>query len=131
MKKFMKEFKEFISKGNVMDLAVGVIIGGAFKAIIDSLVKDILMPLIGGITGGVDLAALTLSIRGIKMSYGLFLNAIINFLIIAFVIFVIIKLLAKMKRKKEEVEEVAIAEEILLLRDIRDSLKNDGQKSGI
>ena len=109
-----------------MDLAVGVIIGGAFKAIIDSLVKDILMPLIGGITGGIDISDLTFNIRGIEVAYGLFVNAIINFLIIAFVIFVMIKLLAKMKRKKEEVADVvaeAVAEEVLLLREIRDTLK--------
>ncbi len=126
MKKFVSEFKEFISRGNVMDLAVGVIIGGAFKAIIDSLVKDILMPLIGGITGGVDISDLTFTIRGIAVAYGLFVNAIINFLIIAFVIFVMIKILAKMKRKKEVVEEVvaeAVAEEVLLLREIRDTLQ--------
>jgi large conductance mechanosensitive channel len=127
MKKFVGEFKEFISRGNVMDLAVGVIIGGAFKAIIDSLVKDILMPLIGGITGGIDISDLTFTIRGIAVAYGLFVNAIINFLIIAFVIFVMIKLLAKMKRKKEVVAEIvaeAVAEEVLLLREIRDALKN-------
>lgn len=127
MKKFVSEFKEFISRGNVMDLAVGVIIGGAFKAIIDSLVKDILMPLIGGATGGVNISELTFNIRGIKVAYGLFVNAIINFLIIAFVIFVMIKLLAKMKRKKDVVEEVvveAVAEEVLLLREIRDTLRN-------
>lgn len=126
MKKFVGEFKEFISRGNVMDLAVGVIIGGAFKAIIDSLVKDILMPLIGGITGGIDISDLTFTIRGTAVAYGLFVNAIINFLIIAFVIFVMIKLLAKMKRKKEVVEEVvaeAVAEEVLLLREIRDTLQ--------
>ena len=123
MKKFINEFKDFISKGNVMDLAVGVIIGGAFKAIIDSLVKDILMPIIGGITGGVDLADRTFTIRGAEVGYGLFINAIINFLIIAFVIFVMIKMLAKMQRKKEVVEEVVIAEEVLLLREIRDTLQ--------
>ena len=127
MKKFVNEFKEFISKGNVMDLAVGVIIGGAFKTIIDSLVKDILMPIIGGITGGVDLSSLTFTIRGSEVSYGLFLNATINFLIIALVIFVMIKLIAKMQRKRT-VEEIAVieaevAEEVILLREIRDALK--------
>lgn len=127
MKKFVFEFKEFISRGNVMDLAVGVIIGGAFKAIIDSLVKDILMPVIGGITGGVDISDLIFTVRGIEVAYGLFVNAVINFLIIAFVIFIMIKLLAKMKRKKDVVDEVvveAVAEEVLLLREIRDTLKN-------
>lgn len=127
MKKFVFEFKEFISRGNVMDLAVGVIIGGAFKAIIDSLVKDILMPVIGGITGGVDISDLIFTVRGIEVAYGLFVNAVINFLIIAFVIFIMIKLLAKMKRKKDVVDEFvveAVAEEVLLLREIRDTLKN-------
>ncbi len=130
MKKFVNEFKEFISKGNVMDLAVAVIIGGAFKTIIDSLVNDIIMPVIGGVTGGVDMSELTFNVRGSEVSYGMFLNATINFLIIASIIFVIIKLLSKLKRKKTvtEVAEVkaVVAEEVILLREIRDTLKNSG-----
>ena len=129
MKGFLKDFKSFIARGNVMDLAVGVIIGGAFKAIVDSLVKDILMPVIGGVTGGIDLSSLAVTIGEASISYGLFLNAIINFLIIALVIFLMVKGLAKARdlaeRKNGAEEEAAAAEaeEILLLREIRDSLK--------
>lgn len=129
MKGFIVEFKEFIAKGNVMDLAVGVIIGGAFKTIVDSLVKDMLMPVIGALTGGVDLAALSVQIRDAKISYGLFINAVINFLMIALVIFVMVKLLNKAKKlgeRNKEPEEVLLVEdpvEIQLLREIRDSLK--------
>ena len=90
-----KEFKEFISKGNVMDLAVGVIIGGAFKAIVDSLVNDIIMPIITMITGKVDLSALSIKIGSATLSYGKFISAIINFLIIAIVIFLMIKSINK------------------------------------
>ena len=112
-----------------MDLAVGVIIGGAFKAIVDSLVKDILMPVIGGLTGGIDLSSLAVTIGEASISYGLFLNAIINFLIISLVIFLMVKGLAKARDlaegKKGAEEEVAAGptEDILLLREIRDSLK--------
>ena len=129
MKGFLKDFKSFIARGNVMDLAVGVIIGGAFKAIVDSLVKDILMPVIGGVTGGIDLSSLAVTIGEASISYGLFLNAIINFLIIALVIFLMVRGLAKARdlaeRKNGAEEEAAAAEaeEILLLREIRDSLK--------
>ncbi len=129
MKGFLKDFKGFIARGNVMDLAVGVIIGGAFKAIVDSLVKDILMPVIGGLTGGIDLSSLAVTIGEASISYGLFLNAIINFLIIALVIFLMVKGLAKARdlaEGKKGAEEEAAAgptEDILLLREIRDSLK--------
>lgn len=123
MKAFIKEFKEFISRGNVIDLAVGVIIGGAFKAIVDSLVNNILMPVIGGLTGGIDLSELSFTIRNTSIAYGLFLNAIINFLIISLAIFVAIKVVSKARRQKEEKEEEVISEEIQLLREIRDSLK--------
>ncbi len=90
-----KEFKEFISKGNVMDLAVGVIIGGAFKAIVDSLVNDMIMPIITMITGKVDLSGLSVKIGTATLSYGKFISAIINFLIIAIVIFLMIKSINK------------------------------------
>lgn len=123
MKAFIKEFKEFISRGNVIDLAVGVIIGGAFKAIVDSLVNNILMPVIGGLTGGIDLSQLSFTIRSTSIAYGMFLNAIINFLIISLAIFVAIKVVSKARRQKEEKEEEVISEEIQLLREIRDSLK--------
>lgn len=122
MKKFIGEFKEFISQGNAMDLAIGVIIGAAFKSIVDSLVNDILLPVIGIATGRVDFSTLVLKIGSVNINYGLFINAIINLLIIAFIIFLIIKSLAKLKRKNKEEIQPAISEEVLLLRDIRDSL---------
>ncbi len=126
MKKLFNEFKDFINQGNAMDLAIGVIIGAAFKGIVDSLVNHIIMPIIGVLTGGVDLSSMVLKIGEATISYGLFLNAIINFLTITLVIFLIVKSLSKLKRKKaEEAEEPAIAEEVLLLRDIRDSLKKE------
>ena len=90
-----KEFKEFISRGDVMDLAVGVIIGGAFKSIVDSLVNDIIMPIITMITGKVDLSGLSLQIGSAKLSYGNFISAIINFLIISIVIFLLVKSINK------------------------------------
>ena len=90
-----KEFKEFIAKGNVMDLAVGVIIGGAFKAIVDSLVNDIIMPIITMITGKVDLSGLSVKIGSATLYYGKFISAIINFLIIAIVIFLMVKSINK------------------------------------
>lgn len=131
--KFMKEFKEFISKGNVMDLAVGVIIGGAFGKIITSLVNDVLMPLIGIILGGnrIDNLSILLKNTGnpetdVVLRYGAFLQNILDFLIIAFAIFILIKAINKMKRQKtvEETEvEPVISEEVLLLREIRDHLK--------
>ncbi len=93
----LKEFKDFVMRGNVLDLAVAVIIGGAFKAIIGSLVKDILMPLIGLVMGGIDFAALSFSVGSAVMTYGMFIQAIVDFIIVAFVIFLIIK-----SAKKEE-----------------------------
>lgn len=119
------EFKEFISKGNVIDLAVGVIIGGAFTAIVTSLVNDILMPIIGLILGGMDFSTLSFGIGGAQVMYGAFIQAVINFLIIAFVIFMIVKGINSMKRKEEEApaEPEAPAADIQLLTEIRDLLK--------
>ena len=88
---FISEFKEFIMRGNVLDLAVGVIIGGAFQAIVSSLVDDIIMPAVGIILGKVDFSALSVQIGDATISYGKFITAIINFLIMAFVIFLIVK----------------------------------------
>ncbi|NMA93745.1 MAG: large-conductance mechanosensitive channel protein MscL [Clostridiales bacterium] len=127
-KGFMNEFKEFISRGNVMDMAVGVIIGGAFTAIVTSLVNDILMPIIGGLLSGVDFTQLVATMGSATITYGNFIQAIINFLLIAWVVFMLVRTLNKMKRKEEEAPAPAPApaepsEEILLLREIRDSLK--------
>ncbi len=103
------EFKEFISKGNVMDMAVGIIIGGAFTAIVTSLVNDILMPVINLITGGADFAGMNIVLAGsgedaIVLSLGSFIGAIINFLLIAIVVFLLVKAMNKFRRNKEEEE---------------------------
>jgi large conductance mechanosensitive channel len=95
----IKEFKEFIMKGNVMDLAVAVIIGGAFGKIISSLVNDILMPLIGLILGGIDFSSLAFTVGDAKVTYGNFINSVIDFLIISLVIFLMIKALSRLKKK--------------------------------
>jgi large conductance mechanosensitive channel len=95
----IKDFKEFIMKGNVMDLAVAVIIGGAFGKIVSSLVSDIIMPLIGLILGGIDFSGLAFTVGSAKVTYGNFINAIIDFLIIALVIFLLIKSIESLKKK--------------------------------
>ena len=133
MKGFIKEFKEFISQGNVMTMAVGIIIGGAFTTIITSVVDDIIGPIIGLLCGGLDFSALSVGIGDARIMFGNFIQAVINFLITAIVLFVIIKSFNAMKekaeklaKKKEEEGETVDeepAEEILLLREIRDSLK--------
>ena len=97
----LKEFKTFIMRGNVMDLAVGVIIGGAFGKIVGSLVTDLLMPIIGLIIGGIDLTGLAFTIGGAKVTYGNFINNIIDFLIIAIVIFLIVKGVNSLQKKPE------------------------------
>lgn len=102
MKKFFEEFKKFISRGNVIDLAVGVIIGGAFTGIVNSLVKDIIMPIIGILTGGIDFAALSFSILNVPINIGSIITAIINFLLIALVLFIMIKTIEKVYNKNEE-----------------------------
>ena len=109
MKNFWKEFKAFISKGNVMDMAVGIIIGGGFTAIVNSLVNDLVMPLLSLLTGGYDFTKLSVVLgsgdNAATLSYGLFISAVINFLLIAFVIFCLIKSLNKMKDKIQKNEE--------------------------
>ena len=107
--KLFKEFKEFLNRGNVVDLAVGVVIGAAFKAIVDSFVGDIISPLIGSIFN-MDFSALTVTIHGAELRYGAFIMAIINFIIIAFVIFLFVKAVNKMREaaaKKKAAEEEA------------------------
>ena len=124
---FLKEFKEFAMKGNVMDMAVGVIIGGAFGKIVTSLVDDVLMPAIGTLTGGVDFSNLAVTFGDANLKYGSFIQNIIDFLIIAFCIFLMIKGMNKLSKKKEE-EPAAPAEpsnEEKLLSEIRDLLKKD------
>ena len=119
----VKEFKEFISRGNMMDLAVGVIIGAAFTAIVNSLVKDLINPLIGLFIGKIDLSNLKFTIGEATFKYGSFLNAVINFLIIALVVFFLIKLVNKITPKKEVEEDPAPTNEEIYLRQIRDLLQ--------
>jgi len=122
----IKEFKEFIARGNVIDLAVGVIIGGAFGKIVTSIVNDLLMPLIGVVSGGIDFTGLKLKIGEAEVLYGNFLQNVIDFLIIAFCIFILVKIVNKITRKKEEVVEetpVEKPDEVVLLEEIRDLLK--------
>lgn len=127
-KGFFREFKEFISRGNVMDLAVGVIIGSAFGKIVSSLVDNILMPFIGMIIGGINFSTLSIIVGTAQIQYGLFLQNIIDFLIVAFCIFLIVKSLNKLSNiKKKEQEKPAVkekSEEVKLLEEIRDLLKN-------
>lgn len=96
----LKEFREFALRGNVMDLAVAVIIGGAFGIIITSLVEDILMPLIGLALGGIDFSGLALTVGGAEVRWGAFVQAVVNFLIIAFVIFLIVRAMNRLKREE-------------------------------
>ena len=122
----IKEFKEFIARGNVIDLAVGVIIGGAFGKIVTSIVNDLLMPLIGVISGGIDFTGLSFKINEAEIKYGNFLQNVIDFLIIAFCIFILVKIVNKITRKKEEPVEEKPApkpEDVVLLEEIRDLLK--------
>lgn len=126
MKGFMTEFKEFISKGNVMDMAVGIIIGGAFTAIVTALVEKILMPIIGAICGGMSLEDMSIKVGNAAIAYGAFIQAIINFLLVAFVLFCIIKALNKAKAAVEKPAEEEAEEtpaDIALLEEIRDLLK--------
>lgn len=118
----LKEFKQFIARGNVIDLAVGVIIGAAFTAIVQSLVKNLINPLIGLFIGGIDLSNLTLKVGEANFKYGSFLNSIINFLIISFIVFLIVKAVNKFTKKEEE-EAPATPTEVEYLKEIRDLLK--------
>ncbi len=121
----LKEFRDFINRGSVVDLAIAVIIGGAFGAIVTSLVNDIIMPLIGVIIGGLDFAALSIQVGEAMIMYGSFIQAIVNFLIIAFVLFLIVRSFNALKREHEEAPAPPpepSAEEKLLT-EIRDLLK--------
>jgi len=137
---FMSEFKEFAVKGNAMDLAVGVIIGAAFGKIVESIVNDLIMPLIGAIFGGFDFSNLFIALdsvpEGVAMTlaevrkagvpafaYGSFLTILLNFIILAFIVFVIVKQLNRLKRQTPPAAPASPPEDILLLREIRDGLK--------
>ena len=124
----LKEFRDFLMRGNVIDLAVGVIIGAAFSAIVTSLVNDIIMPLITATTGAADVSDLAITIGNAKLAYGNFLQAIINFVIIGFVLFMIIKAVNSVTdrlSKKATTPEVAVPTAEDYLKEIRDLLAND------
>ncbi|MFT9077101.1 large-conductance mechanosensitive channel protein MscL [Ethanoligenens sp.] len=127
MKKFIQEFRDFAVKGNAFDLAIGVIIGAAFSAIVNSLVKDILMPLLSIVFGQINITDLKLVIRGIPgsskivISYGSFLQAVINFLIIAFCIFLMVKAITRLHQKKVEAPKPDPS--LVVLTEIRDLLQ--------
>jgi large conductance mechanosensitive channel len=118
-----KEFKAFVMKGNVMDLAIAFVMGAAFGAIVTSLVNDIIMPLIGVILGGIDFAALSVQVGSATVAYGKFIQAIINFLIIAFVIFLLVRWLNNMKKKEAPAPPPGPTPQEKLLTEIRDLLK--------
>ena len=126
MKKIIAEFKEFAIKGNMLDMAIGVIIGAAFKSIVDSLVNDIFMPFVGILIGGRDFSGLSLKIGEATINYGMLIQNIVNFLIVAVCLFMLVKAVNMLKRKKEEVEAEPEAEkkpeDIQLLEEIRDVL---------
>ncbi len=119
------EFKTFISRGNVVDMAVGVIIGSAFGKIVTSLVNDVLMPIIGVFLGGLDFSNLSIKVEDATIKYGSFIQTIVDFLIVAFCIFMVVKLFEKFKKKDDEkIEETPKkSDEVLLLEEIRDLLK--------
>jgi large conductance mechanosensitive channel len=137
----LKEFREFAVKGNVVDMAVGIIIGAAFGKIVDSLVKDMIMPPIGLLLGKVDFANLFVVLKdgtqagpylsveaaqkagAVTFNYGMFINTVISFTIVAFAVFMLIRAINRLKRQEEAKPAAAPAEEIVLLREIRDSLK--------
>lgn len=129
MKSFIKEFKEFISNGNVMSMAIGIIIGGAFTAIVNSLVADIITPLIGMILGGINFSGISITVGSAQLMVGKFIQAVIMFVLTALVIFVMMKGLNKVAAKKkaaDDAEETAApaepSDEVKLLMEIRDAL---------
>ena len=118
-----KDFKEFVLKGNVLDLAIAVVLGGAFGAIVTSLVNDIIMPMVGIILGGIDFAALSIQVGSATVLYGKFIQAIVNFLIIAFVIFLVMRAMVKLKKQEAAAPPPGPTAEEKLLTEIRDLLK--------
>lgn len=122
MKAFLQEFETFALRGNVVDLAVAVVIGTAFGKIVSSLVDTIITPLIGLLIGGIDFTEWSIAIGDVSVAFGVFIQSVIDFTIIAFVIFLIIRVIRKIRGKKEKTP-LPPREEVLLLREIRDSVK--------
>lgn len=139
MQGFLKEFREFAVRGNVIDLAVAVVIGAAFTAIVNSLVNDIIMPPIGLLMGGIDFSEFYINLSGTEYAslaeaqaagaplirYGIFINAVINFLIVALAIFLVVKQINRFKRKEEAAAPPAPPQDVVLLTEIRDLLKRN------
>ena len=139
MKSFFTEFREFASRGNVVDLAVGIIIGVAFAKIVDSAVNDLIIPIVAGLLGKADFSGLFIPLAsppavpptleafrkaGIPViAYGNFLNVVLNFIILAFVVFVMVKQINRLKRRPAAAEPAATPEDIVLLREIRDAMR--------
>jgi large conductance mechanosensitive channel len=119
----IKEIRSFMQRGNVMDLAIAVIIGNAFGAIIKSLVDDLFMPVIGILVGGIDFSALTIQAGSAVITYGNFIQAIVNFIIIAFALFVLVRAVSRFEKPAEPAADPEPAEDIQLLAEIRDLLK--------
>ena len=137
MKKFFREFKEFAMRGNVMDMAVGIIIGGAFGKIVSSFVSDVIMPPIGLLIGGVDFSNLAVTLKhatateaAVTLNYGMFIQNVVDFIIIALAIFIVIRLMNSLKRKQEAAPATppAPTKEETLLTEIRDLLKENNAK---
>ena len=126
MKKFFEEFKAFISKGDVVSMAVGLMVGSAFTAIITALNANIITPILGIIMGGIDFSGIIIKIGAAEVGVGLFIQAIINFLITALVLFLVVKFFNSFKKKEEEKPAAppAVPEDVKLLTEIRDLLKN-------
>jgi len=117
-----KDFKAFVLKGNVLDLAIAVVLGAAFGAIVTSLVNDIIMPLVGIVLGGIDFASLSIQVGSATVLYGKFIMAIVNFLIIAFVIFLVVRAMVKLKKQEAAAPPPGPTAEEKLLTEIRDLL---------
>lgn len=135
MKKFIDEFKDFAFRGNVLDLAIGVVIGSAFTAIVTALVNYIIMPLVGILTGGTNIKNLSIDVGGAKLEYGAFLQAVVDFILIALVIFIFIKIINnaanKFKKTEEVTKEVEIPAAEQYLKEIRDLLAEDKNKTNL
>lgn len=136
VEKEIGEFRKFISRGAVLDMAIGVIIGGAFSRIVSSLVDDIFMPLLGVVLGGLDFSGLSIKIGDASIMYGSFIQSIVDFLIIALCIFVMVKVVSKIRDKADKKlgvehkkEEKKKDEQVILLEEIRDLLKQQNEKS--
>ncbi len=124
----VNEFKSFISRGNVIDMAVGIIIGAAFTSIVTSLVRDIVMPIVGAVTGGVDFTSYSTTIGTASIAWGTFIQNVINFLLVALVVFVMVKSIARLQRKEEKpAEPQGPSDEVVILTQIRDLLERSAR----